>query len=105
MFHMKRYYFLPNVIEILYFNMKHVNVARVIVHDKSTVQYKTRYAKHISEEIREFVWNFYLTGVPIAQFHSIHMAMIISLCNKGNLVTSKDCFISEDNVRNVCGLL
>jgi hypothetical protein len=101
----KRYYFLPDVAEISYFNMKHVNTAGVVVHDKSTVQHKTRYATHISEEIREFVWNLYLVGVPSVRLHSTHMATIIMLRDEGNLVTSRDCFISKDDVRNVCDLL
>lgn len=105
MFYVKRYYFLPHIAEISYFNVKHVSPAGVVVHDKSTVRDKTRYAKHISEEIREFVRNLYLAGVPIARIHCMHMATIIKLRNEGKLVTSRDCFLSEDDVRNVCGLL
>jgi hypothetical protein len=65
MFYVKRYYFMPDVVEIFYFSVKHVSLTEVVVHDKSTVRDKMRYAKHISEEIREFVWNLYLTGVPL----------------------------------------
>ena len=104
MFYVKRYYFLPDVAEISYFTVKHISLVGVVVHDKSTVQDKTRYAKHISNEIKEFVQNLYHAGVPIAQIHSMHMATIIHLRDEGNLVVSRDCFLSEDNVRNVCGL-
>ena len=69
MFYIKRYYFLPHIVEISYFNVKHVSRTRVVVHDKTTVRDKTRYAKHILEEIREFVCNLYLAGVPIARIH------------------------------------
>jgi hypothetical protein len=105
MFYIKRYYFLPDVPEISYFSVKHVSPTGVVVHDKNTVRDKTRYAKHISEEIREFVRNLYLAGVPIAWIHCMHMATVIRLCDEGNLVVSRDCFLSEDDVRNVCGLL
>ena len=105
MFYVKRYYFLPDVAEISYFTVKHVSLVGVVVHEKSTVRDKTRYAKHISEEIREFVLNLYLVGVPIAQIHCMHMVTIIRLCNKGNLVVSRDYFHSEEDVQNVCGLL
>jgi hypothetical protein len=105
MFYVKRYYFLPHIAEISYFNVKHVSPARFVVHDKTTVRNKTRYAKHISEEIREFVHNLYLAGVPIARIHCIHMATIIKLRDEGKLVTSRDCFLSEDDVHNVYGLL
>ena len=33
------------------------------------------------------------------------MATIIKLRDEGKLVTSRDCFLSEDDVRNVCSLL
>jgi hypothetical protein len=33
------------------------------------------------------------------------MATIIKLRDEGKLVTSRECFLSEDDVRNVCGLL
>jgi hypothetical protein len=105
MFYVKRYYFLLDVAKISYFSVKHVSPARVVVHDKSTIRDKTRYAKYISKEIREFIRNLYLAGVPIARIHYMYMATIIRLRDKGNLVTSRDCFLSEDDVRNVCGLL
>jgi hypothetical protein len=75
------------------------------VHDKTIVWNKTRYAKHISEEIMEFVRNLYLAEVPIARIYCMHMATIIKLRDEGKLVTSRDCFLSEDDVCNVCGLL
>ena len=90
MFYIKRYYFLPDVAKISYFSIKHVSPVEVVVHDKSTVRNKTRYAKHISEETREFIWNQYLARMPIARIHCMHMATIIRLCNEGNLVASKD---------------
>ena len=105
MFYIKRYYFLPHIVEISYFNIKHVSPAGVVVHDKTTVRDKTRYAKHISEEIREFVHNLYLAKVQIARIHCMHMATIIKLRNEEKLITSRGCFLSADNVRNVCSLL
>jgi hypothetical protein len=105
MFYVKRYYFLPDVAEISYFRVKNVSPVGVVVHNKSIVRDKTRCAKHISEEIREFVRNLYLTGVPIARIHCMHMATVIRLCDEENLVASRDYFLSEDDVRNVCGLL
>jgi hypothetical protein len=33
------------------------------------------------------------------------MATIIKLRDEGKLVTSRECFLSEDDVRNVCSLL
>jgi hypothetical protein len=77
----------------------------VVVHDKSIVRDKTRYTKHISEEIREFVRNLYLARVPIARIHYMHMVTIIRLHDEGNLVVSRDCFLSEDDIRNLCRLL
>ena len=75
------------------------------MHDTNTVRDKTRYAKHISEEIREFVRNLYLVGVPIVHIHYMHMATIICLHDEGNLVTSRDYFFFEVDIRNVCKLL
>ena len=75
------------------------------MHDKTTMRDNTRYAKYISEEIRDFVRNLYLAGVPIARIYCMYMATIIKLCDEGKLVTSRDCFFSEDNIRNIYGLL
>jgi hypothetical protein len=105
MFYVKRYYFLPDIAEISYITVKHVSREGIVVHDKTTLRDKTSYAKHISEEIKDFVRNLYLAGVPIARIHCLHMATIIKLRDEGNLVKTKDCFLSEDDVCNVCGLL
>jgi hypothetical protein len=66
MFYVKRYYFLPDIAEISYITVKHVSREGVVEYYKRIVCDKTSFAKHISEEIRDFVWNLYLAGVPIA---------------------------------------
>ena len=104
MFYVKRYYFLPDNVEILYITMKHVNRKGVVVYDNS-MRDKTSYAKHILEEIRDFVWSLNLAGFPLLKFTVFIWRPSSSYGMPGNLVKSRDCFLSKDDIRNICSLL
>lgn len=104
-FHVKKYYFLPHIGEITYNETEHVNSLGMVTHDKDNIGQKTRFRKHISNEIRDFVRNLYLAGVPVSQIHSLHCAAILKARDEGNLVPSRDCFLSEDDIRNMAGIL
>lgn len=104
-FYIKRYYFLPAIAEIVYPDPRHVNIDGLVVHDRSSEGHRFRFAKHHSPEIRKFVKNLYLAGVPIAKIHSMHMQTILRQRSEDTLVPTRDCFLSEDDIRNIVGVV
>lgn len=104
-FHIKTYFFLPHVAEITYNQTQHVNAYGITTHSKDNAGSKFRYRKNISSEIRVFVRNLYLAGVPISKIHQMHCEAILKARDDGTLVPSRDCFLSELDIRNMAGVL
>lgn len=104
-FYVKRYFFLPSIAEITYHCTQHVDKDGLIVHDKGNVQRgKLRYRKHISEEVREWVKKQFDELVPMESIKQKHQKLVLTARDDGTLTASRDCFLSIDDIRNICGV-
>jgi hypothetical protein len=102
----KQCYFMPRNVEILFFNTKPTNKFGMVIHDMHTIILgKERFTKYIGQDIKDFVCSLYLFSVPIARIHSLQMAMIIKHLDKKMLVTMRDYFLKNEDMRKICNLL
>ncbi len=103
-FYVKRYFFLPDMAEITYNDTAHVNKDGILVHDKhSIVLARYRFSKHYTSEIRDFVLNLHHAGVPPARILALHIKTVLQQRANGTLQKSRDCFLSEVDIKNIVG--
>jgi hypothetical protein len=104
-FYVKRYYFLPDIAEIAYFCTEHVDTHGFIVHDKDNMQRgKLRFRKCMSEEVRLWVLKQFDEQVPMAVIKQKHQKLVLIARDEGTLTPSRDCFLSMEDIRNICGV-
>ena len=104
-FYVKRYYFLPSIAEIGYFCKDHVDREGIIVHDKVNItRGRLRFRKCISEEVRDWVLRQYDELVPMESIKLKHQRLVLKGRDEGTLTPSRDCFLSMEDIRNICGV-
>lgn len=91
--------------EVGYFCTDHVDKDGNIVHDKSNVQRgKFRFRKHISEEVRDWVLRQFDESIPMEAIKQKHQKLVLKARDEGTLNPSRDCFLSMEDIRNICGV-
>jgi hypothetical protein len=72
-FNVKYLYYVQDIAEIVYYSPRHANDDGLVVHGEVWQGDRARYATQISAEIRTWVVNCLLAGVPIAKIMSMHI--------------------------------
>lgn len=104
-FYCKRYYFLPAMAEISYWCTDHVDKEGSIVHDKLNMQSgRLRFRKCISDEVRDWVLRQHDECVPPEAIKQKHQKLVLKGRDEGTLTPSRDCFLSMEDIRNICGV-
>ena len=103
-FVVKRLYLQPEVAEITYHQMKHVNLQGFFCHGATKTGHKSRYSSNLSADVREFIMTHLRLGLSIPQIMVKHRKRFMEVCERGEALT-RDLFISEQDIRNVAGRL
>ena len=104
-FYVKRYYFLPDIAEIAYFCIEHVDTHGLIVHDKDNMQRgKLRFRKCMLKEVRLWILKQFDEQVPMAAIKQKHQKLVLMARDEGTFTASRDCFLSMEDIRNICGV-
>jgi hypothetical protein len=72
-FNVKYLYYVRDIAEIMYYSPRHANEDSFVVHCEVRKGDRAWYATQISAEIRTWVVNCLLAGVPIAKIMSMHI--------------------------------
>ena len=103
-FVVKRLYLEPEVAEITYRQMQHVNLKGFFCHGATKAGHKSRFSSYLSQEVREFIMTHLRLGLSIPQIMGKHRKRFMEVCERGEELT-QDLFISEQDIRNVAGRL
>jgi hypothetical protein len=99
-FNVKYLYYLRDIAEIVYYSLRHANDDGLVVHGEVRQGDHARYATLISAEIRTWVVNCLLAGVPIAKIMSMHIEWALQMKSEC-IVPDRNRFLREWDVRNI----
>jgi hypothetical protein len=76
-FNIKHLYYMRDIAEIVYYSPRHANEDSLFIHGEVRQGDCAWYATQISAEIRTWVVNCLLAGVPIAKIMSMHIELAL----------------------------
>ena len=103
-FVVKKLYLEPDIAEVTYHQMLHVNLSGIFRHGSTKTGHKSRFSSHLSVHVREFIMCHLRLGLSIPQIMVKHRKRFMEACERGEELT-RDHFISEQDIRNVAGRL
>ena len=99
-FQVKRLYYLRDIAEIVYYNPRHENENRLIVHGNVRHGDRGRFEKHLPPELRQWVLNCLRQGLSSDRIIRTHRTQVMKLVAQG--VPAERChFLREWDVRNI----
>jgi hypothetical protein len=99
-FNVKYLYYVRDIAEIMYYSPRHANEDSFVVHCEVRKGDRAWYATQISAEIRTWVVNCLLAGVPIAKIMSMHIERALQVKSEC-IVSDRNQFLWEWDIRNI----